>query len=103
MGNCGETYFGAESGEEYMFIDKKAVNHQVHVLLEFDELLGDFDNTLPQALANPSNCIPFHLEDKLTPNHFGSLDIINSHIRPWNTTSTTIALKSEVKGKINLL
>jgi hypothetical protein len=44
MGNCGETYFGAESGEEYMFIDKVTINCQFHALLEFDELLGDFDN-----------------------------------------------------------
>ena len=75
MGNRGETYFGAESGEEYMFIDKEAVHRQFHVLLEFDELLGDFDNTLHQALAIPSICIPFHLEDRLTPNQFLGLDM----------------------------
>jgi hypothetical protein len=53
---------------------------QFHILLEFNELLEDFDNTLHQALAVPSNCIPFQLEDRLTPNHFRGLDIINSHI-----------------------
>ncbi len=87
MGNHGEAYFGAESGEEYMFIDKEATNRQFHSL-EFDELLGDFDTTLCQVLAIPSNCIPFHLEDRLTPNHFCGLDIINSHIQTRNTTST---------------
>ncbi len=25
MGNCGEAYFGAECGEEYMLVDKEAV------------------------------------------------------------------------------
>jgi hypothetical protein len=88
MGNCGEKYFGAESGEEFMFIDKEEINCQFHILLVFDELLGYFDNTLHQALAIPSNCIPFHLEDRSTPNHFRGLDIINSHIQPQNSTST---------------
>jgi hypothetical protein len=26
VGNRGEAYFGAESGEEYMFVDKEAIN-----------------------------------------------------------------------------
>jgi hypothetical protein len=55
MGNRGEAYFGAESGEEYMFVKKEAINCQFNVLLELDELLRDFDNTLHQALAIPSD------------------------------------------------
>jgi hypothetical protein len=88
MGSCGEAYFGPESGEEYMLIDKEAIICQFHVLLEFDELLGDFDNTLRQALAIPPNCIFFHLEDRLTPNYFRRFDVINSHTQLQNTTST---------------
>jgi hypothetical protein len=88
MGNCGEAYFGAESGEEYMFVNKESINCQFNVLLEFDELLTDFDNTLRQALAIPLNSILFHLKDRLTPNYFRGLEIINSHIQPQHTTST---------------
>ncbi len=51
MGNHGEAYFGAGSGEEYMFVDKEAINCQFKVILEFDELLRDFDNTLHQVLV----------------------------------------------------
>jgi hypothetical protein len=25
VGNCGEAYFGAEGGEEYMLVDKEAI------------------------------------------------------------------------------
>ncbi len=66
MINPGEAYFGAESGEESMFVDKDSINHQFNILLEFDQLLRDFYNTLCQALAILMNCIPFHLEDRLT-------------------------------------
>jgi hypothetical protein len=61
MGNCGEAYFGAESGEEDMFVDKEAINCQFNALLELDELLRDFDNTLHQVLAIASNLFPFIL------------------------------------------
>ncbi len=101
MGNCGEVYFGAESGEEYVFVNREAINCQFNVLLELDQLLRVFDNTLRQALAVPSNCIPFHLKDRLTPNQFRGLDIINSHVQPRTPPALTIALKSEVEGKIN--
>jgi hypothetical protein len=38
MGDCGEAYLGAESGEEYMFVDKEAIYCQFNILLELGEL-----------------------------------------------------------------
>ena len=80
MGDCGEANLGAEGGEEYMLVDKEAINCQFNVFVELDELPGNLDNTLCHVLAVPTNCIPFQLEDRSTPNHFRGLDIIKSHI-----------------------
>ena len=80
MGDCSEAYFGAKGGEEYMLVDKEAINCQFNVFVELDEIPGNFDNTLRRVLAIPMNCIPFQLEDRSTPNHFHGLDIIKSHI-----------------------
>ncbi len=78
VGDYGEDYFGADSGEEYMLVDKEAIYCQFNVLLELDELLGNLDNTLCHTLAIPLDCIPFHLEDRSAPDYICGFDIVGS-------------------------
>ncbi len=80
VGDCGEVYFGAESGEEYMLVDKKVIYCQFDILLELDELLGNLDNTLCHMLAIPLDCILFHLEDRSAPDYICGFDIVSSHV-----------------------
>ena len=79
MGDCSESYLGAQSGEEYMLVDKEAIYCQFDILLELDKLLGNLDNTLHHMLAVPLDSIPFHLEDRLAPDYICGFDITNSH------------------------
>jgi hypothetical protein len=76
MSDCGEACVGAHSGEEDVFIDEETINHQFNILLELDELLGNLDNTLRQVLAVPSHRVPFHLENRSTPDYICSLDVL---------------------------
>ncbi len=80
VGDCGDAYLGAWSGEEYMLVGKEA-------LMELDELLGNLDNTLCHTLAIPSDCIPFHLKDRSAPDYICCFDIIDGHVCSRNTTS----------------
>ncbi len=80
VGDCDEDYFGAESAEEYMFVDKEAIYCQFDMLLELDELLGNLDNTLCHTLAILLDCIPFHLEDRSAPDCICGFDIVSSHV-----------------------
>jgi hypothetical protein len=81
VGDCGEAYLGAQSGEEYMLVDKETIYCQ------FDILSENLDNTLRHKLAIPLDCIPFHLKDRLAPDYICGFDIIDGHICSWNTTS----------------
>jgi hypothetical protein len=79
VGDCGEAYLGAESGEEYMLVNKEAIYCQFDILLELDELLGNFDNNLCHTLDVPSDCIPFHFEDRSASDYICGFDIVDSH------------------------
>ena len=46
MSDRSEAYICAHGGEEDVFFDKETINCQFNILLEFDELLGNLDNTL---------------------------------------------------------
>jgi hypothetical protein len=65
--------------------------------LELDELLGNLDNALRHMLAILSDCIPFHLEDRLAPDYICGFDIINYHVCFWNSTSTNNS--TEIRGQ----
>jgi hypothetical protein len=97
MGDCCEAYLGAQSGEEYMLVDKEAFFCQFNILLELDELLGNLDNTLRHMLAILSHCIPFHPKDRSAPDYMCGFDIIDGHICSWNTTSANN--RSEIGGR----
>jgi hypothetical protein len=68
--------------EEDVFVDKKTINCQFNILLELDELSRNIDNTLRHKLAVPPHSVPFHLENRLSPNYLCGLDIVDGHIRP---------------------
>ncbi len=80
MSDHGEAYLGAHSDEEDVFIDKETINCQFNILLELDELLGNLDNTLRNALAAPSHPVPFHLENSLNPDYICGLDVLGGYI-----------------------
>ena len=97
VGDCGEAYLGAQSGEECMLVDKEEIYCQFDILLELDELLGNLDNTLRHMLAVPLDCIPFHLKDRSAPDYICGIDIIESHVCLWNTISANY--RSEIEGR----
>ncbi len=98
MSDRGEAYLSANGGEENVFIDKETINCQFNILLELDKLFGNLDNTLRRALAIPSHCVPFHLENRSTPNYICGLDVLGGYIRPRDPPTLTNALKSDVEG-----
>ncbi len=61
---------------------------QFNILIELDELYGNLDNALNYLLAVPPHCLTLHLEDRASPNHFGSLYILKSNITTRDTTCT---------------
>ncbi len=68
MRGRSEAHLHAHGGEEEVVVDKETINCQFNILLEFDELLGNLDNTLRHALTVPSHRVPFHIENRSTPN-----------------------------------
>ena len=60
MRNHGEAYLCAVGGEKYVLVDKEAIDCQLNILLELDELLGNLDDALCHALAISSHRVPFH-------------------------------------------
>ncbi len=98
MSDRGEAYLSAHSGEEDVFIDKETVNCQFDILLELDELLGNLDNTMRHTIVILSHSVPFHLENRLSPNYICGLDVLGGYIQPWDSPTLTIALKSDVEG-----
>ncbi len=80
MSDPSEAYLCAHGGEEDVFVDKEAINCQFNILLELDELLGNLDNTLRHVLAIPSHRVPFHLENRSTPNNICGLDVVSGYI-----------------------
>ena len=58
--NCGEAYLCAVSGEKYVLVEKEAIDCQLNILLERDELLGNLDDALRYVLASSSHHVPFH-------------------------------------------
>ncbi len=43
-----------------MLVDKEAIDCQLNILLELDELLGNLDHALRHALAISFHRVPFH-------------------------------------------
>ncbi len=99
VGDCSKAYLGAHSGEEYMLVDKKAIYCQLDILLELDELLGNLDNTLSYTLAILLDCIPFHFNNRLAPDHAALTSSMVTSV-PVTTPVLTIDLKLEVEGNI---
>ncbi len=60
MCHRGEAYLCAVGGEKHVLVDKEAINCQLNILLELDELLGNLDDALRHALAISSHHVPFH-------------------------------------------
>jgi hypothetical protein len=80
MCDRGKTHLGAECREENMPIHKKTVNGKFHILVDLDKLRWDCDNALLHALALPSDGVTLQLDDRSTPDHFRSLDVIEGNI-----------------------
>jgi hypothetical protein len=59
---------------------KKTDIGKFHILMDLDELQGDFDNALLLAFALPLDSVPLHLDDRSASDHLSSLDIINGKI-----------------------
>ncbi len=60
MCNHGEAYLCAVGGEKYVLVDKEAIDCQLNILLELNELLGNLDDALHHMLAISSHHVPFH-------------------------------------------
>ncbi len=60
MGDCGEAYFGAERGEEDVFVDEEHINCQLHILVKLDQLGGHLNNALCHPGCILSYRISFH-------------------------------------------
>ncbi len=60
MRNRGEVYLCAVGGEKHVLVDKEAINCQLNILLQLDELLGNLDDALRHMLAISSHHISFH-------------------------------------------
>jgi hypothetical protein len=88
MSDRGEADLRAIGCEEDVFVDKKNINRQFNILMEFDELCGNLDNALHYLLAVPPHRGTLHLEDGASPNHFGGLHILECNITTQNTTCT---------------
>jgi hypothetical protein len=56
--------------------------------MELDEHCENFDNALHYPLAVPPCHVTLHLEDGASPNHFGSLYILECNITTQDTTCT---------------
>jgi hypothetical protein len=56
--------------------------------MELDELCGNLYNALYYLLADPPHHVTLHLEDRASPNHFGSLYILKFNITTRDTTCT---------------
>ncbi len=76
-----------------MFVHKITINCQLNILLELHELLGDLDHTLDKVLLVFSYTVPFHLENRMAPNHFGCPDFLRCHITTRDTTCTDYCSK----------
>ncbi len=60
MRNRGEAYLCVVGGEKYVLVDKEAIDCQLNILLELDELLRNLDDALRHALAISSHRVLFH-------------------------------------------
>jgi hypothetical protein len=87
MSDRGEADPCAISHEEDVCVDKN-VNCQFDISMELDALCGNLDNVLHYLLAIPLHRVTLNLEDRTTPNHFGSLHILECNITTWDTTCT---------------
>jgi hypothetical protein len=56
--------------------------------MELDELCGKLDNALHYFLAVPPHRVTLHLENRASPNHFGSLYILECNITTRDTACT---------------
>jgi hypothetical protein len=56
--------------------------------MELDELCRNLDNILHCLLAVPPHHVTLHLEDGASPNHFGSLHIVECNITTRDTICT---------------
>jgi hypothetical protein len=104
VGDCGEDYFGAESGEEYMLVDKEAIYCQFDILLELMSSLGTLTILCVTRLPFRRTIFPFILRTdrpQVTSAALTSPVVTSDPVTPPVLTLLTIALKSEVKGKIN--
>ncbi len=88
MSDHREAYLRVVGHEEDVFADKKNVNCQFYISMELDELCGNLDNALHYLLAVPPHCVTLHLEDGVSPNHFGGLYILECNITTRDTTCT---------------
>jgi len=88
MSDHREAYLCAVGCEEDVFIDEKNFYFQFHILMELGELYENLDNALHYLLAIPSHPVTLHLEDGASPNHFGSLHILECNITIRDTTCT---------------
>jgi hypothetical protein len=88
MSDRREAHLCAVGHDENVFIYKKNINCQFHILMKLDELCGNLNNALHYLLAVPPHRVTLHLEHGASPNHFGGLYILECNITTRDTTCT---------------
>ncbi len=81
-----------------MLVDKEAINCQLNILLELNELLGNLDDALRHALAISSHRVPFHFSTDWPQITSAALTLSGVTLYPEIPPALTIALKSAVEG-----
>ena len=98
MCHCGEAYLCALGGEKYVPVDKEAIDCQLNILLELDELLGNFDDALRHALAISSHRFPFIFSTDWPQITSAALTSSGMTLHPEIPHALTITLKSVEEG-----